>query len=52
MSKTKEYNSDVQQKITELHKLESGCKKISKALKMPFSTINMLQICLEEDLCL
>jgi len=26
MSKTKEYSSDVQQKIAEHHKTESGCK--------------------------
>jgi len=30
MSKTKEYSSDVHQKIVELHKIESGCKKIVK----------------------
>jgi len=29
MSKTKEYSSDVQQKIFELHKIENGCKKIA-----------------------
>jgi len=35
MRKTKEYSSDVQQKIVELHKIENGCKKIAKALKNP-----------------
>jgi len=39
MSKTKEYSSDVQQKIVELHKIESGCKKIAKELKFPILTI-------------
>jgi len=29
----------MQQKIVELHKIESGCKKIGKALKIPISTI-------------
>jgi len=33
MSKTKEHGSDVHQKIDELHKIESGCKKIAKELK-------------------
>jgi len=33
MSKTKEYSSDVQQKIDH-HKIESGCKKIAKELKI------------------
>jgi len=32
MSKTKEHSYDVQQKSVELHKIESGCKKISKEL--------------------
>ncbi len=36
MRKTKEYISDVQQKIIELHKLESGFKKISRAVKTKF----------------
>ncbi len=62
MSKTKEYISVVQQKIVELPKLESGCKKRAKALKIPISTIwviirdssqhKILQICLEEDVSL
>jgi hypothetical protein len=30
MSKTKEYSSDVQQKIVEHHKIETVCKKIAK----------------------
>jgi len=42
MIKTKEYSSDVQQKIVELHKIESGCKKITKALKIPISTIRAI----------
>jgi len=29
MIKTKEHGSDVHQKIVELHKIESGCKKNS-----------------------
>jgi len=32
----------VQQKIVELHKLESGCKKIAKALKIPISIIMVI----------
>ncbi len=49
-------------KIVEHHKIESGCKKRFKALKIPISTIRAiikrfqstkkLQICLEEDVCL
>jgi len=35
MSKTKEYSSDVHQNIVGLHKIESGCNKIAKALKNP-----------------
>jgi len=43
MSKTKEYSSDVQQKIVELHKIESGCKKkIAKAFKIPISPIRAI----------
>jgi len=42
MSKTKEYSSDVQQKIVELHKIQSGCKKISKELKIPILTIRAI----------
>jgi len=30
MSKTKEYSSDMHQKIVDHHKIESGCKKIGK----------------------
>jgi len=41
MSKTKEYSLYVQQKIVELHKIESSkkSKKIAKVLKIPISTI-------------
>jgi len=42
MSKTKEYSSDVQQKIAEHHKIESGCKKIAKELKNPILTIRAI----------
>jgi len=42
MSKTKEDSSEVQQKIVELHKIESGCKKIAKALKILISTIKAI----------
>jgi len=35
MSKTREYSSDVQQNIVELHKIESEGKTIAKALKCP-----------------
>ncbi len=38
----KEYISDVQQKITELHKLERGFKKRAKAVKIPISTIRAI----------
>ncbi len=38
--KNKEYISDVQQKIIELHKLESGFKKRARAVTIPISTIN------------
>jgi len=37
MNKTKEHGSDVHQKIVELHKIQSGCKKIE--LKIPILTI-------------
>jgi len=40
MSKTKEYSSDVHQKIVEHHKIERGCKKI--ALKIPILTIRAI----------
>ncbi len=42
MRKTKEYISDVQQKIVELHKLESGFKKRARAVKIPISTIRVI----------
>jgi len=42
MSKTKNYSSDVQQKIIELHKIGSGCKKIAKELKIPILTIRAI----------
>ncbi len=41
MRKTKEYISDVQQKIIELHKLESDFKKRARA-KIPISTIRAI----------
>ncbi len=40
MWKTKEYISDVQQKINELHKLESDFKK--RAVKISISTIRAI----------
>jgi len=36
MSKTKEYSPDVH------HKIERGCKKISKELKIPILTIRAI----------
>ncbi len=42
MRKTKEYISDVQQKIIELHKLESGFKKRARAVKIPIYTIRAI----------
>jgi len=42
MSKTKEYSSDVQQKIVDHHKIESGCKKTAKELKIPISNIRAI----------
>ncbi len=42
MRKTKEYISDVQQKIIELHKLESGFKRRARAVKIPISTIRAI----------
>jgi len=43
MNKTKEHASDVHQKIVELHKIESGCKKnIAKELKIPILTIRAI----------
>ncbi len=42
MRKNKEYISDVQQKIIELHKLESGFKKRARAVKIPISTIRAI----------
>ncbi len=41
-SKTKEYISDVLQKIIELHKLESGFKKRARAVKIPIFTIRAI----------
>ncbi len=32
----------VQNKIVELHKIESGCKKRAKAVKIPISTISAI----------
>ncbi len=43
MRKTKEYISDLQQKIIELHKLGSGLKKIARAVKIPISTIRAMR---------
>jgi len=42
MSKTKEYSSDVHQKIFEHHKIESGCKQVAKVLKIPIWTIRAI----------
>ncbi len=42
MRKTKKYISDVKNKIVELHKIESGCKKRVKTLKIPISTIRVI----------
>ncbi len=42
MRKTKEYSSDVQNKIVELHKIEIGCKKVAKSLKIHTSTIRAI----------
>ncbi len=42
MRKTKEYISDVQQKIIELHKLESDFKTKARAVKIPISTIRAI----------
>ncbi len=42
MRKTKEYISDVQKKIIELHKLESGFKKRARAVKIPISNIRAI----------
>jgi len=42
MTKTKEHGSDVHQKIVELPKIESGCKKIAKELKIPILTIRAI----------
>ncbi len=44
MRKTKEYISDVQQKIIKVHKIESGCKKRARAVKNPISTIRAIII--------
>jgi len=42
MNKTKEYSSDVHQKIVEHRKIESGCKKMAKGLKIPILTIRAI----------
>ncbi len=42
MRKNKEYIYDVQQKIIELHKSESGFKKRARAVKIPISTIRTI----------
>ncbi len=42
MRKNKKYSSDVKNKIVEHHKIESGCKKRAKALKIPISTIRAI----------
>jgi len=42
MSKTKEYSSDVQQKIVDHHKIESGCKKRAKELKISILSIRAI----------
>jgi len=42
MSKTKEYSSNGHQKIVEHDKIESGCKKIAKELKIPILTIRAI----------
>ncbi len=42
MRKNKKYISDVKNKIVELHKIESGCKKRVKTLKIPISTIRVI----------
>ncbi len=42
MRKTKEYISDVQQKIIELHKLESGFKERARVVKIPISTVRAI----------
>ncbi len=62
MRKNNKYISDVKNKIVEHHKLESGCKKRARAVKIPIPTIRaiikssnqlkIVQICLEEDVCL
>ncbi len=42
MRKTKKYISDVKNKIVEHHKIENGCKKRVKKLKIPISTIRVI----------
>ncbi len=42
MRKNKKYISDVKNKIVEHHKIESGCKKRVKILKIPISTIRVI----------
>jgi len=43
MSKTTEYSSDLQQNIVDLHKIKSGCKKITTTLKIPISTTKVIK---------
>ncbi len=40
--KLKQYISDVKNKIVEHHKIESGCKKIVKTLKISIPTIRVI----------
>ncbi len=42
MRKTKEYISDVQQKINEIHKIESDFKKRGREVKISISTIRAI----------
>jgi len=45
MSKTKEYSFDVHRKSVEHHKIESGCKKIAKELKMSHIVSCLIFLC-------
>ncbi len=42
MRKNKKYISDVKNKIVEHHKIESGCKKRVKTLKISIPTIRVI----------
>ncbi len=42
MRKNKKYISDVKNKIVEHHKIESGCKKRVKILKISIPTIRVI----------